>query len=161
MSTQSFPAKDNLTIPDEWQIMAAETEDGPMVLKVNVGYASLIGHPEYPYQLGVAIPLNAPNAFGMHDEEEGNQVAGIEDLLVETLQESKLALWVLSQCSNGAKEWVFYTGNPVESAKRINHVRSCVKTHLIQNIHQEDPEWEIFKVFSGITSELDVPDCSQ
>jgi len=151
MCTQPYPSRADLKIPDEWQIMAAQTEDGPMILKVNSGYANLLGHPEYPYQVGVAIPLNSPTSAGMHNEEEGNQVGMIEDLLVESLQTEKLALWVFSQCSSGVKEWVFYTGDPVETAKRINELRGCIKTHLIQNIHQEDPEWEIFQAFTGIT----------
>jgi hypothetical protein len=153
MSIQSFPSRASLSIPDAWQLMATETSEGPMVLKVNSGYADLIGHPEYPYQVGVAVPLNAPNSAGFHDDEEGVQVGVIEDLLVQSLQSENLALWVFSQCSSGHKEWVFYTGDPTEAGRRIHEIRNRVTTHEIQNIFQPDPEWEIFQAFTGITSD--------
>jgi hypothetical protein len=155
MSTDSFPSRAQLTIPNDWQVMMAQTEEGPMVLKVNSGYANLIGHPDYPYQVGVTIPLNSPTGAGMHDSDEGDQVVVIEELLVEALQNENLALWVFSQCSVGVKEWVFYTTDPAEAAKRINEVRDQVKTHPIEDICLEDPEWDIFQAFTGITAESD------
>ena len=153
MNIKKYPSKDQLTIPNDWGLSLAQTNEGPMVMKVNSGYSRLIGHPEYPYQIGVAVPLNAPNSAGMHGEEEGEQVGVIEDMLVESLESDKLALYVFSQCSSGAKEWVFYTGNPDEVEGRIHSVRSRITTHTIQNVRQEDPGWDVYQNFTGTTPE--------
>jgi len=150
MNQKEYPTKEQLTIPTDWGLSVAETDEGPMVLKINSGYKDLMGHPDYSYQIGVAVPLNNPNDAGMHDEEEGEQVAEIEEKLVEALEHDKLALYVFAQTSSGAKEWVFYTGNPEEVETRIANVRKQVSTHTLQNIAQEDPDWETYKDFTGV-----------
>ncbi|MEM9444846.1 MAG: DUF695 domain-containing protein [Verrucomicrobiota bacterium] len=146
---KAYPSKEALEIPSEWSLMIVEDEEGPMVLRMNHGYKDLIGHPEYNFQVGVAVPLNNPTEAGFHEEEEGLEVAVIEEQLVELLQNDKLALFVFSQCSGGGKEWVFYTGNPDEVEKRIEAVRNSVTTHTLQNFSQEDPDWEIYQEFGG------------
>jgi len=155
MSTTSFPSKALLEIPNDWQLSVAVTEHGPMVIKHNQGFEDLLGHPEYPFQIGVAVPLHSPNENGLHDEEEGEQLGVIEDLLVDSLQDDKLALYVFAQCSAGGKEWVFYTGDPIEAEKRIDAIKRKVASHIIQNIQQPDPNWEIAQSFTGMSHRED------
>jgi len=57
MNQKEYPTKEQLTIPTDWGLSVAETDEGPMVLKINSGYKDLMGHPDYSYQIGVAVPL--------------------------------------------------------------------------------------------------------
>lgn len=151
MNKKPYPRREELVIPSDWAVMGVETDDGLMMIRINRGYEPLMGHPDFSYQIGVSAPLNRPTETGMHDDDEGDEVGEIEDLLVDALQVDNRALFVFTQTSGGVKEWVFYTGEPEAMQALITSVCQRVTSHEIQMIVQHDPEWKTYGIFN--------PDC--
>lgn len=153
MTNKNYAPREHLVIEPELAMITAQTDEGPMIIRMNRGYEAVMGHPDYGYQIGIAVPLNQPNEHGLNEAEEGQELGAIEDALCNALESDKLALFVFSQTSSGVKEWVFYTGDPEAAVARIAGLRQQLTTHDVQVMVQDDPEWETYRNFNPYTQD--------
>jgi hypothetical protein len=91
---------------ENWIVAQAQTEDAPMILRINSGARKYIAHPELPVRLGVTVAFNAPNEYGFCTPEEGQQLSQIEDRLTEELMKNQIGFPVLVVTCGGKREFM-------------------------------------------------------
>jgi hypothetical protein len=149
--SKTFPPKNQVNAGDEWTVAAAIMNGVLTLISIRKNASDIKGHPEYQFQVGVATPLNNPNEQGFYTPEEGALLSAIEDQLTGSLEQDNESVFVLSNCCKGAREWVFYTGNPDLVKSHFLRIRDATKTHALQLLIRPDPEWSVFDAYASVT----------
>jgi hypothetical protein len=140
-------------IPDgPWSVGQGEFDDRPIIVRANTGAASRAGDSRYRHRLGVALPLREPDEHGFPQPEESAELDAIEVKLVPALTDKGTAVLVLVITTAGMREFVFYTSEPTSVAPTLRRIQKEVGTHEIQHVLAEDPEWDVYNMFSEWTS---------
>lgn len=134
--------------PESWSVYQGSYDGKVLFVRRNVGLESLIGTSIYPHRLGVAIPFHHPNEHGLPSREEAQLVGEIEDQLDAKLKETK-TVFALVLTTAGMREFVFYTAEPEVAKSKVEAIRAQVKTHDVQYILSEDPQWSVYQSFRG------------
>ena len=135
-------------IPERWTVATGTYDGNPLVLRANAGAQGAAGDPHIGYQVGIAVPLNAPRADGLPDTGEEQELGVVEELIRQRLQEAGLAWLVAVISTGGMREFVLYTGDPEGVEVAVDALRDEVASHEIQVMVQEDPDWEVYQQFS-------------
>ncbi|MEN8241234.1 MAG: DUF695 domain-containing protein [Chloroflexota bacterium] len=145
MFKKKYPSIEELVIKEEWGLSQGTYQDKAIFIRANKGLKKIARHPQYPHQVGVAVPLNNPNEHGLPISAEGEQLNEIEDQLVDALEVKNESVFVGAISTNGMREFVFYTSDPEQVIEKINAVQEKTETHKIQLIIQEDKDWLTYK----------------
>lgn len=143
-----FPSKNDLALDERWSVSHGEYEGRPLIVRVNLGAAAAIGHPEFTHQVGVAFPLRAPDSNGFPSHDEGEQLSQIEDLLAERLEADRQCIHVATVSTGGMREFVFYSSDPESTHILLEELASEVSSHEVQHIVQPDPKWSVYRQFA-------------
>lgn len=134
--------------PDTWAVGNADHEGKPMFVRFRLWLKEAVGHPEYPFQIGVATPLLSPNELGLATDDEAEVLYRIEDRLSEALTANDDAIFALAITTGGMREFVFYakSWNPEELEAKVKALDS--EGHELQFLMKEDAGWSIFVEFT-------------
>lgn len=137
--------------PDTWTILRGTYDGRPIFIRLRESMKQAIGHPDYPFQMGVAIPLKNPGTECLITDGEAEQLHAIEDLLTKALCENQAAVLVMVITTAGMREFIYYTKDwkPEYFKERVNDIEKHTRTHELQFIMRHDPDWSIFKQFTG------------
>lgn len=129
---------------DEWIVTQGQNDGKPMLVRLKISLKDAIGHPDYKYQVGVAVPLISPTTDGLVKDNEAEVLTKIEDSLCDTLVNCVLSAVITT---NGMREFVFYAPEwkPEELDAQVKAVEAKQKTHQLQFMMQQDPGWSTFK----------------
>ena len=132
---------------DEWSVAQGMHEGSPMYVRFRSSLKEAAGHPEYPFQIGIAVPLIKPTQAGLPTESEMNILSKIEDKLVDALKEH--AVLTLSISTGGMREFIFYANKwqPEEFEEIVSTTNKLFASHTLQFMIQHDPKWKLFKSF--------------
>jgi len=131
-----------------WSVGRGMHDGMPIFVRRNTSAASLAGHPDYRFRVGVAIPLKSPKADGLPGNDEMNELNAIEDALCARLEVNRESLHVLSITTQGMREFIFYTRSPAEVEPALEALRSEVAGHELQSYVAEDPKWGVYAHFA-------------
>jgi len=140
--------KDITEYPDTWSVAQSVREGKPIFIRFRVGIQDAIGHPKYPFQIGVAVPLIEPTMDGLTINAEAEELNKIEDELDTVLSQDNQAIFVLAITTNGMREFVFYSTEwkPEIFEQKVKSVN--VGRHELQFMMQHDKNWDTFRQFS-------------
>ncbi len=140
--------KDISQYPDTWTIGQAVREGKPIFIRTRSGLNDAVGHPNYPFQIGVAVPLLTPTKDGLTTNEEAEVLGKIEDNLNQTLSQKSEAVEAMVITTNGMREFMFYASEwkPEYFEKEVKSVEPM--GHELQFMMQHDPKWKTFQQFS-------------
>ena len=138
------PTPDQLPIDGPWAISQGEHNGSVMIVRSNTGYAEFGSVPGYEHQVGIAVPLRAPEATGLPSPEENAELSTIEDTLCLALEEHAESLFAAVITTNGMREFVFYTRAPQEVRLRFGQLRDRITTHQLQLMIQPDKDWAVY-----------------
>jgi hypothetical protein len=128
-----------------WTMYAVLLENNLVVVRLLQN--AVDGRTDLTFQVGVATPLNKPNTKGFHDAEEGAELGVIEDAISAAFEKDCKSAFVLSNCSKGVKEWVFYTRDPEFVKAEFLKIRDATTTHKLQLMIKSDPDWSTYNAF--------------
>ncbi len=74
--------------PNVWSIGQGMRENKPIFVRIRNGLNEAIGHPEYPFQIGVAVPLLHPTKDGLSTDAEAKELERIEHFLEGKITEN-------------------------------------------------------------------------
>jgi hypothetical protein len=143
----SYPEKKDLDIHERWSVSEGKHGTNLMIVRVNRGVAAAVGHPAYTHQVGVAVPLRAPDPTGFPGPEKSGDLGEIEDLLAASLCAERLCLHVATISTGGMRELVFYSSDPAATHSLLEQLAKQITTHAIQHIVQPDPKWHVYRQF--------------
>lgn len=142
---RSYLDKDTIALVESWSVTHGSHSGRPMIVRRNAGAAAVAGHPAYGHQVGVAIPLRAPDDNGFPGSDEAAQLDALEDLLVERLGVERLCIHVATISTGGMRELVFYTSDPAAAHALLEQIAGETTAHEVQHIVQHDPKWKIYR----------------
>lgn len=141
--------KNILEYPDTWSVLTGENEGNPLTIRFRAGAKEAVGHPEYPFQIGVAVPLLRPNEQKLPEFDESVQLDLIEGRLVSSLLEGNETFFVMVVTTTSMREFVFYAKEwkPEYFENKVREVEKSTATHQLQFMMKPDENWETFKFF--------------
>jgi hypothetical protein len=119
-----------------------------MFVRRNDSASELLGHSEFRFRVGVAVPLKAPNEDGFPGNDEMEQLNVIEDTLSSRLEAEQQSLQVLAITTGGMREFVFYTRDAAAAKAILEQLRATESTHELQGYIAEDPKWSAYRQFA-------------
>jgi hypothetical protein len=140
---------DQLPINGPWTIAEGENNGRVLILRWNEGYRSLRPVPGYEHQVGIAVPLTAPEQTGLPSVAEDAELGQIEDLVCDRLQDHAQSLLVAVITTDGMREFVFYTRDPEHVKGCLEQLRKDIPSHEVQMIVQVDKEWRVYGQLSS------------
>lgn len=131
-----------------WNFFEGEWEGKPLIARVNTALRDFVGSPEYQHQVGVTIPLRAPDENGFPQAEESSELNKIEDLLLSELKPDDGCLFAAVITTGGMREFVFYVSDPYNVQVTLRRVADSVQSHKVQGMIREDEDWSVYRSFS-------------
>ena len=144
---RKYASRDQLTIGQDWKVGQSKYEGKPLIARFNAGLQAIAGHPDYRYQVGIAVPLKSPNEHGLPGVEEDRQLAGIEDEITRTLEEDRESILVGVISTNGMREFVCYSTDADSVRRKFDGLQQSVTSHDLQLMIRLDPHWAVYKQF--------------
>jgi hypothetical protein len=145
---KKFVPKPGLVIKEQWSVSRGRENNAPIFIRSNTGLKEIAGHPEYPFQVGVAIPLKETNEHGLPTPMEQKSLDSIEDQIFEKLAHDNEVLIATILTFPGVREFSFYAGNKELVKSRFEELKKSIDSHELQLNIQEDKDWKIYKSFS-------------
>jgi hypothetical protein len=143
------PAKKQLVKEAEtaaaWVVSKGTYNDKPLYARFNAAFTHAGDIADYPIQVGVAIPLHSPDELGLPASAELDELAEVEDLLVEKV--AGQAVMVGAITTNSMREFVLYT-DKADWIEGFDHaMQAAVKGHRVQVMAKTDPKWAVYSQF--------------
>lgn len=126
----------------KWVVYHGQWDGRPLTMRRNATAKQLVGHSDYCFRLGVAVPLVAPDERGLPQEHEMPSLNRIEDFLASAFEKQQNSLQVLAITTNSMCEFIFYTRTPRDIEATITEARTAFPDHEIQFYIAQDPKWE-------------------
>ncbi|HTC95995.1 MAG TPA: DUF695 domain-containing protein [Terriglobales bacterium] len=139
--------KDIRSYPDTWSVGKGTLEGKLIFTRFREGLKEAVGHPEYPFQIGIAVPLLHPTEDGLPTNSEAQELGKIEDALNDKIAIDGSGIFVLIITYNGMREFVFYTKEwkPESFEQEVKSINA--DPHKLQFMMQHDPKWDAIKRF--------------
>jgi hypothetical protein len=140
--------KDIKNYRDTWSVKTGILDGKPIFFRFREELKDLLNYKQYPFQVGVAVPLKNPTEDGLIVDTENYELNRIEDLLKENLCADDSVVFVMAITHKGMREFVYYAKKwePEILEKKVKSVN--YNSYKLQFIMQHDPKWDILKPFS-------------
>lgn len=133
-----------MPIDGPWSVGEGEHEGKTLIVRCNNGYRDCGSVAGYEHQVGVAVPLRAPDPTGLPGPEEDAQLGDLEDSICTSLEAQADSLLVAIITGSGMREFVFYTRAPDTVRQRFELLRASITSHEIQLMIQPDKDWRVY-----------------
>lgn len=134
---------DPRTLPENWAVSQGTYDGKPLITRFNVGLRQAAGHPAYPIQIGVAIPLKAPDARGLPGPDESAELILIEEELDRLV--GTRAILVGAITTSGMREFILYSGEGDWIAQFHQDIQAAISHHEVQVMAQRDEGWATYR----------------
>jgi hypothetical protein len=145
---RKYPARPEISGEGPWALLKGQHNGRIMIIRANTGLRNCIGHPEYPYRVGIAVPFAAPDAEGLPSSNEIPQLDVIEDALCDQLLTGNESLLAVVITTGGMREFVLHTTAPERVKVKFEKLKGMIETHELQMIIEMDKPWKVYKEFS-------------
>lgn len=142
--------------PNTWGVLQGDYEEKPISIRYREGLIEAQGHFDYPFQIGVALPLLSPTPEGLTTSEEAEVLYLVEDALQLTLEQNEECVFALVITTDGMREFVFYASKwkPEFFEHKVREINTQHTAHALQFMMQEDKDWSTFQNFLPVDTDL-------
>lgn len=144
---KKYPARDQLEIRESWKVGHGEYGGKVLIARFNSGLKEIAGHPEYPYQVGIVVPLREPTEQGLPTVDEDERLAILEQQIAKVLEDNRESILVGVLSTGGMREFVYYSANEVAVREKFEQLRGSISSHELQLMIQKDPAWNVYRQF--------------
>jgi hypothetical protein len=142
---KKYTPKTDLQIADNaWQVSQGQHQGSPLIARVNTWAKEILGHPEFPYRVGIAVPFLSPQADGLPTKEENFGFNEIEDEIFDLFQKDNEAIVCVIITTSGMREFLIYSSTK-EVDEKVNQLKSKFSKYDFQSYVQEDKKWDGYK----------------
>lgn len=134
--------------PNTWSVGQGEFNGKPLIARYRQ-IKEAKGHPDYPFQIGVAVPFLKSTDNGLPEKEDSEALNGIEDNLADVLEKDGQTVFVLTITTSNMREFVLYAKEwkPEYFEKEIKELNKSFPSHSLQFMMRQDPKWSTFAQF--------------
>jgi hypothetical protein len=97
--------KDITEYSDTWNVSEGTRDGKPIFVRLREGLKEAQGHTDFPFQIGVAVPLVEPTSDGLTTEPESKSLEIIEDQLEQAFSITGRPCGVTSGTEEYATQW--------------------------------------------------------
>jgi hypothetical protein len=131
-----------------WQLSQSTNPNSPrLILRLNKTAAEFVGHPHYPFQFYLTVPITAPKPDGLPARPEHDALAELEQTACNTLEQANESLLVAVVTTEAKKDMIFYTSDPEQAEIKISKLRKTFPSYHLDFEAQRDPTWRVYKNF--------------
>ncbi len=125
---------------ESWNLIVTENHGHPMITRINAALKNQHLETQYPYRVGIAIPLKYVQANGLPTEEENKSLLKVEDYLLRVLDMASSGILSAVISTNGMRELMMYcnTENATDIAAQM---QKSFPNYEFQHYSQLDPDW--------------------
>jgi hypothetical protein len=144
---------------DHWASSKGEIKVGPFVLRFRTPVLAPTEVLDYPQRLSVLWVYAAENTGAMPDEEDTRRMERYENLLIDALEGDYQAVLTAVITLDGARQWIFYTGDDAGCRERIGAIPAENAPYPVELSSADDPQWEFLRkqILGGIAYEAHQP----
>lgn len=142
MFRKKAPA-DPQTLTESWAVSQGTYDGKPLITRFNIGLRQAAGHAAYSIQIGVAVPLKAPDARGLPTSDESAELILIEEELERLVGTRAILVGVIT--TSGMREFILYTGEGDWIAQFHQDLQAAVSHHEVQVMAQRDEDWATYR----------------
>jgi hypothetical protein len=110
--TKKTKTPDRLPIDGPWSVGQGQHDGKILIVRSNTGYKEYGSVAGYDHQVGIAVPLRAPEPTGLPSPQEDAELGALEDTISASLEQQAESLLVAIITTSGMRELVFYTRAP-------------------------------------------------
>lgn len=145
--TRKTKTPDRLPIDGPWSVGQGQHDGKILIVRSNTGYKEYGRVAGYDHQVGIAVPLRAPEPTGLPSPQEDAELGAVEDTISASLEQQAESLLVAIITTSGMREFVFYTRAPEQVKQRFEQLRGSITSHEIQLMIQPDKDWSVYAQF--------------
>jgi hypothetical protein len=138
------------SLDENWKVLKGEINGKPGTVRFNAGLDSLVGSEKYGQELIISVKLKTPNEYGMPSENEADELNKLEDAVRPALQEGLESLLAVIMTTDGFRDFIFYTGNPMSAVKRLQVIQSSFQAMQVDVRGRPDKDWTQYRRFSKV-----------
>lgn len=132
---------------ESWTVLQGSRRGRPFFVRLNIALSEMVGHPDYPFQIGVAMHLREADPDGLpKGVEEQVEVNALEDAIADAMAQQH-AVFAATITGDGVREFVFYSPTVIDAS-----VLECLcaeRGYSVQVIARRDPRWGVYKELAG------------
>jgi hypothetical protein len=133
---------------DAWNIAKGKNPEHPTVIRFRPSLEAFLGDVNYPRRLTIIWQYDAVETDGMPSERQSQDMKDFEEMLIQTLDQDRLAILAFVVTHGGSREWHFYLSDVSEVGIRINKALASIPDLPLDLTVNDDPEWdELRQVF--------------
>lgn len=129
---------------EDWAVFLRETEAGPLVVTVDLGWANPAPLDNFNKLLALSVKTQESLPNGFPSEEEVEMANQLQDQLIRALEKAGQGIFVGSQTSFGQKSFFFYLPDNREAERISGQVLAGFKSRPVEQDIRKDPEWAAY-----------------
>jgi len=130
---------------DAWNVANGTNPDKPSVLRYRPALQKRVGDPAFGRHLTIIWPYGSDNSSGMPNDQQNTALGDFEDIVVDVIDATKLAILTFVFTSPGQREWHFYVSDAGAVGEAINEALAGQPVLPIELSVEDDPEWSEFQ----------------
>jgi len=128
-------------IDDSWAASEGVLDGKPMLVRVRQRVRSIAGRSRFPHRLRVVWEYQPDNESGMPSPADLEAITNCENLLADALEQGNHAILTHAVMCDGLRQWIFYSSDLQESARRINDILPHDPPYPIELTVEPDADW--------------------
>jgi hypothetical protein len=122
-------------------------DGAPVIVRFNAAMAAAAGHPDFPIQIGVAVPLLDPDPGGLPRPDEDERLGALEDEIDRLVGDDAVMVGVVT--TGVMREFVLYAGSDDWIERFHEDLQAAAGDHEAQVMAQRDPTWDVYAALTG------------
>jgi Family of unknown function (DUF695) len=130
---------------DRWKCVQGENDVGPCVLRYRTPVLTPAEINGYGHVLKIVWPYADDNIGAMPSADDTEQMAEFEDRFRAAVEHDATAILTADLTFDGARQWVYYTGDVQECGVRLNNMPQSDEPYPLELTTEDDPRWEYLR----------------
>lgn len=119
---------------------ALDPDGRPFLVRANVALEPVVGHPSYPYRVGVSV---------LDDTRPADELERLEHALRTTFERERTSVLALVLSARSFLEFVFYSGSPATARLQCERVAAAFPAAGLDVYTERDPDWITYRELRG------------
>jgi hypothetical protein len=130
---------------DRWTLVEGENDHGPFLLRYRTPVLEPPDTRGYGRILKIIWAYADEGTGALPGAEDSEQMAEFEDRFCEAVEHDATAILTAVLTFDGARQWVFYTGDVQECGERLNNMPQNDEPYPIELTAEPDPDWRYLR----------------